>query len=411
MALGKCGINHPQCSRLQATTVTLQKLSHVNRTFMHQHVAALLHAAKTQQAIWAAFGQLVIMSTKPSRPRAAPTHQKAHRAALNGRLQLASSMLSNPPPTRDAQQIAACLSATVITTLPPPMDHPLPPPPAHDSANARDIVTLMQKCNINTKSSPGPSGLYPSTLSNLLKARPDVMIALHGYFTSLYDLYPAELAGVATIGLTKPDGRIRPIGVPEAAARLHETWLLAHHRPAQLAHDVSGLKHGTLHLASAADGARDSGLAVVELDVKSAFDRVPHQLLRAAAERLQWPDRVSKVVLAAYSARTIIVGDTMLRPPPSTGMTQGSVLAPLLFAAISDAACEASGVDSFSYIDNIVLCAPPAKIQQAINKTAANIQMTLVGVGASIDGLFLNSDPIPHSYNTPMGLSPARCKK
>ena len=295
----------------------------------------------------------------------------------------------------------------VQTCALPISDQPMLAVPLPPVAHTRTTVEL-------TSAAPGPSGLHPATLLQFLAAHPECNVPTHLYFSSLLECMPPDLAAVSALGLVKPNGSIRPIGIPEALTKLWEKWLLATYRSTHSEHDFSSTQRGALHFAAAADGARALGLAVVELDVIAAYDRVPHARLYPAADRLGWPAQVANAVVALYSKRVIVTTDDTLLPPPGVGITQGSTLAPLLFASLAGHAAELvtnPHVTCISYLDNFIIFGAPTHMQSAIDAVQSAMNMPLLGVSSTHAGFTVASTPIPGVYKTPMGLSPERSAK
>ena len=97
------------------------------------------------------------------------------------------------------------------------------------------------------------------------------------------------------------------------------------------------------------------------MDLEKAFDRVPREVVRWALRKLGVDEWLIRTVMALYTeACTIVITDA--GPSESfevkVGLHQGSVLSPLLFAAVMDVvSSEArSGLPSeLVYADDLVI--------------------------------------------------------
>ena len=75
------------------------------------------------------------------------------------------------------------------------------------------------------------------------------------------------------------------------------------------------------------------------MDLEKAFDRVPRELVRWALRKLGVPEWLIRTGMALYTeACTVVRTDTGLSDnfEVKVGLHQGSVLNPLLFAAVMD---------------------------------------------------------------------------
>ena len=100
------------------------------------------------------------------------------------------------------------------------------------------------------------------------------------------------------------------------------------------------------------------------MDLEKAFDRVPREVVRWALRKLGVDEWLIRTVMALYTeACTIVRTDAGLSESfeVRVGLHQGSVLSPLLFAAVMDVvSSEArSGLPSeLLYADDLVIMAP-----------------------------------------------------
>ena len=103
------------------------------------------------------------------------------------------------------------------------------------------------------------------------------------------------------------------------------------------------------------------------MDLEKAFDRVPREVVRWVLRKLGVDEWLICTVMALYTgACTVVRTDDGLRESfeVKVGLHQGSVLSPLLFAAVMDVvSSEArSGLPSkLLYADDLVLMAPTMK--------------------------------------------------
>ena len=106
--------------------------------------------------------------------------------------------------------------------------------------------------------------------------------------------------------------------------------------------------------------AVDKDLCMVFIDMEKAFDRVPREVIWWALRRKGVSEKLVRGVQEMYKDVATAVrldGQHSEYFPVEVGVHQGSVLSPLLFAAIMDEATRdlEKGSKSFLYADDIVL--------------------------------------------------------
>ena len=100
------------------------------------------------------------------------------------------------------------------------------------------------------------------------------------------------------------------------------------------------------------------------MDLDKAFDRVPREVVRWALRKLGVDEWLIRTVMALYTEACIVVRtDAGLSEnfEVKVGLHQGSVLCPLLFAAVIDVvSSEARSVlpSELLYADDLVIMAP-----------------------------------------------------
>ena len=100
------------------------------------------------------------------------------------------------------------------------------------------------------------------------------------------------------------------------------------------------------------------------MDLEKAFDRVPREVVRWALRKLGMDEWLIRIVMSLYTeACTVVRTDAGLseRFVVKVGLHQGSVLSPLLFAAVMDVVSSEArcGLPSeLLYADDLVIMAP-----------------------------------------------------
>ena len=124
------------------------------------------------------------------------------------------------------------------------------------------------------------------------------------------------------------------------------------------------------------------------VDLEKAFDRVPREVVRWALRKLGVDEWLIRTVMALYTeACTIVRTDAGLSEnfEVKVGLHQGSVLSPLLFAAVMDVvSSEArSGLPSeLLYADDLVIMAPT---MEQLGRRVADWRASLLGKGLKVN--------------------------
>ena len=124
------------------------------------------------------------------------------------------------------------------------------------------------------------------------------------------------------------------------------------------------------------------------MDLEKAFDRVPREVVRWALRKLGVDEWLIRTVMALYTeACTIVRTDAGLSESfaVKVGLHQGSVLSPLLFAAVMDVVSSGarSGLPSgLLYADDLVIMAPT---MEQLGRRVADWRASLLGKGLKVN--------------------------
>ena len=234
-------------------------------------------------------------------------------------------------------------------------------------------------------SAPGPSGLRPSCLYDMLKRGPHVStltyalaqfvaICAHGLFPA--DLAP-PLAAANLIPLRKPDGGVRPIAIGETLRRLVGKVLMNNPSLAKLLRELVPQQCGvgiTNACESIGQGLQDLVSAmpergdwvVVQVDVTNAFNTIDRTaVLKGSAEHAPpmyaWLRFLYAQPTSLFSQGKCIVS--------RTGVHQGCPLGPAAFACAIQTIVKS--LEQFAlqwgvfYLDDGLLVGPLSRVELA----------------------------------------------
>ena len=173
----------------------------------------------------------------------------------------------------------------------------------------------------------------------------------------------------------------RPLGIPTVKDRVVQTALRMVLEPIfeREFHSHSygfrpgrGCKEALRHVQRLLD---DGATWVVDADIKSYFDTIPHQSLMTEVERRVADGRVLKLV-NAYLTQGVL--DGLEQWTPEAGTPQGAVISPLLanvYLHPVDETMAAAGYEMVRYADDVVvLCRSEAEAQHALAQLDALLQ-------------------------------------
>jgi len=178
--------------------------------------------------------------------------------------------------------------------------------------------------------------------------------------------------------IPKPDGTQRPLGIPTVTDRIVQGAIRQVIEPIfekQFAAQSYGFRPGRScrdALRRVQQLLREGHRYVVDADLKSYFDTIPHQRLMAQVAKRVADGRVLKLIESFLDAKVM---DQTEQWTPSAGAPQGAVLSPLLsniYLDPLDQQMAQSGYQMVRYADDfVILCKTKEQAQSALETVAA----------------------------------------
>jgi RNA-directed DNA polymerase len=178
--------------------------------------------------------------------------------------------------------------------------------------------------------------------------------------------------------IPKPDGTMRPLGIPTVRDRIVQGAIRQVIEPIfekEFAPHSYGFRPGK----GCKDALRrvnqllEDGYAhVVDVDLKSYFDTIPHEPLMERVRERVADGRVLKLIESFVTARIM---DDLAEWTPTAGAPQGAVLSPLLsniYLNPLDHQMAAAGYEMVRYADDfVILCKSKQQAQAALDAVTA----------------------------------------
>ena len=195
---------------------------------------------------------------------------------------------------------------------------------------------------------------------------------------------------IKRVEILKEDGKLRPLGIPAVKDRIVQTALKLVIEPI-FEQEFEESSYGFRPRRSAKAALREVDALikegcthVVDADLESFFDTIPHQVLRGRVEERISDGAVHKLI-ELFLSQDII--EELKRWTPVGGTPQGAVISPLLaniYLHPLDRHMREKGYRMVRYADDfVVLCQTAEEAQAALNEVRAWVEP---------NGLKLNAD-------------------
>lgn len=197
-----------------------------------------------------------------------------------------------------------------------------------------DVLEAAWKSVASNEGAPGVDGVTVEEIKTTPGRREELLATLHG------ELHAGNYKpqAVKRVYIPKPDGRMRPLGIPTVRDRVVQTAALLILEPIFEA-DFKDCSHGyrpgrTAHdaLRQIEEKLRRGYTAVYDADLQAYFDTIPHdKLMKCVEQRIA--DRSVLRLIRQWLNVPVEERDEDGRPKvsrPKSGTPQGGVISPLL---------------------------------------------------------------------------------
>jgi RNA-directed DNA polymerase len=235
-----------------------------------------------------------------------------------------------------------------------------------DKVWSKDTLARAWKIVRDNQGSGGIDGMTTTSFATKLEDR---LLALSGKLREgTYGPQPVQ-----RVMIPKADGRKRPLGVPTIEDRIVQTALRLVIEPI-FEREFSPKSYGFRPGRGCKDALREvvrlyqnGHKFVVDADIKSYFDTIPHdKLMRRIEERIS-DGRILRLVRRMLEQGVM---DGMSEWTPEEGTPQGSALSPLLanvYLHPLDVLAQSRGYEMVRYADDfVVLCQTREEAEQAL---------------------------------------------